>query len=422
MKIDPASSAPLYQQIATDIRGKIVDGTLAVGDRLPPHRELSRTYGVSLITINKALSGLVSEGVLNSRVGRGTSVAIRPAALPVTSPWQVPQAMNDSSPMLGFVLRDLNSPFFSTVANAAEEHAHRSGYGMLMLSSGNVAEREDAQLRRLLEVGVKGVVIVSMSRSSYQLSPSVRRLQERAFPFVMTSYTVGENVPFVGCDYDRAGELVGQHFATLGRRRWGYITDRFDSPSGDARSAGFRRVAEAHDVPVNDAFVFEYPYEGEWNDYHSGRDLAEYIARLRERPDALYVYNDLGALGLIEGLIAAGIRVPDDIAVVGFDGIPLSASSPVPLTTVRQPVEQIGALAVDAVLAQVRGEPWRLPNLVVPTLVIRKSCGAPAAMRTRDPALAKAPPPAGRLPQSLAEHGRRERERLAFGRGGNPPP
>lgn len=422
MKIDPASSTPLYQQIATEIRRKVVDGELAVGDRIPPHRELSRQYGVSLITINKALSGLVSEGILISRVGRGTSVAIRPAALPMASTWKSQSSLIDSGPMLGFVLRDLNSPFFSSVANAVAEHAHVNGYGMLMLSSGNVSEREDIQVQRLLDVGVKGLVVVSMSRSTYQLSPSVKQLQARSFPFVMTSFTVGDNIPFVGCNYARAGEIAGQHFAASGRRRWGYITDRFDSPSGSTRSAGFRRVAETNGTPIDDAFVFEYPYEGEWNDFQSGRDIAKHIASLSARPDALYVFNDLGALGLIEGLLAAGLRVPDDIAVMGFDGIPLGALSPVPLTSVRQPVEQIGALAVDAVLAQVRGEPWQFPTLVDPALVIRRSCGAPATMRTRDASPLATSPPWGRTPQSLAEHGRRERERIEVGNGAKRPP
>src|SRR5205823_12425692 len=79
VSIDPGASAPLYQQVAADIRRKIVSGEWPVGAQLQPHRELAATYGVSIITINKALSGLVAEGVLHSRVGRGTFVAVRPA-------------------------------------------------------------------------------------------------------------------------------------------------------------------------------------------------------------------------------------------------------------------------------------------------------------------------------------------------------
>ena len=412
MKIDPGAATPLYQQVATSLRRQIVDGTIAVGEQLPPHRLLATQFGVSVITINKALSGLVSEGVLNSRVGRGTFVAVRPAAMAVATAWHGGhQASPSGGRTLGFVLRDLNSPFFSMVANLAEQQAHAYGYGMLFLSSGNVSEREDAQIRRLLDVGVDGLVVVSMSRTTYRLSEALQQLQARKFPFVMVSYTAGDDVPFVGSDFDRAGELAGEHFATLGRRHWGYITDRFGSPAGTARSSGYRRVATSRGLPIDDAFVFEYPYEGEWHDYESGRALGAHIASLVERPDAMYAFNDLGALGLIDGLIANGVSVPDDIAVVGFDGIALGARSPVPLTTVRQRVELIGALAVDAVMTQVRGERAPLPLLIEPELIVRTSSGAKPSMRTPELTTelwARSPE---RVPHSLAEHDRRERAR-----------
>jgi len=414
VKIDAGAPTPLYQQVANSLRRQIVDGTIAVGDQLPPHRQLAVQFGVSVITINKALSGLVSEGVLNSRVGRGTFVAVRPAALAVTTRWPGERAPTDGGRTLGFVLRDLNSPFFSMVANHAEHHAHARGYGMLLLSSGNVSEREDTQVRRLLSVGVDGLVVVSMSRTTYRLSEPLQQLQARRFPFVMVSYTAGDDVPFVGSNFERVGQLIGEHFASLGRRRRGYITDRFGSLAGDARSVGYRRVAQERGIPVNDAFVFEYPYEGEWNDYQSGRDLGEYIARLPDRPDALFVFNDIGALGVIDGLIASGVRVPEDIAIAGFDGIALGASSPVPLTTVRQPVERIGALAVDTVIAQSRGEQTTLRHLLEPELIVRASCGASSSLRTPVAYSALATPGQLRPPQSLAEHDRRELARLAM--------
>jgi LacI family transcriptional regulator len=404
MRIDHATATPLYQQIATEIRRQIVDGELVVGQRLPPHRQLAKQLGVSLITINKALSGLVSEGVLLSRVGYGTTVAVRPAAMAMHAPelGAIPRA--GAGPTLGFVLRDLNSPYFSTVATACERHAHTRGHGLLVLSSGNVAEREDVQLRRLLAAGVQGLVVVSMSRTTYRLSDSLLALQAEGFPFVMVSFTVGDNVPFIGSNLDIAGELAVEHLLAMGRRRFGYLTDRFGSLSGAARSAAFRRVAADRGFPIDDAFVFEYPYEGEWNDFRSGRALGQHIASLSSRPDAMYVFNDLGALGLIEGLTSSGVRVPDDVAVVGFDGIAIGAQAPIPLTTVRQPVELIGAHAVDAVLAKIGGTAWSFPDLLTPELVIRASSGAPARMRTRDQQLDVTPMTARPL-RSLAEHG-----------------
>lgn len=401
MRIDHATATPLYQQIAAEIRRQIVEGHIEVGARLPPHRELATQLGVSLMTINKALAGLVSEGVLVSRVGYGTTVAVRPAALAVASPL-AGTARKAEGPALGFVLRDLNSPFFASVAKACEAHAHARGYAMLVLSTGNVAEREDGQLRRLLAAGVEGLVVVSMSRTTYRLSDSLHELRDRGFPFVMVSFTVGQGVPYVGTDLQAAGTLAAEHLVEMGRRRFGYITDRFGSLSGEARSAGYRRAIAEHGFRAHDAHVFEYPFEGEWNDFRSGREIGLHIAAQADRPDALFVFNDLGALGLIDGLTERGVRVPEDIAIVGYDGIAMGAQSPVPLTTIRQSVERIGQRAVDAVLAQLAGEPWAFPDMLPPELVVRVSSGAPPRLRTPDLPSPNDPP---RPIRSLAEHG-----------------
>lgn len=413
MRIDAGAHTPLYQQVADHLRKQIVEGAIAVGDQLPPHRQLAQQFGVSVITINKALAGLVSEGVLNSRVGRGTFVAVRPPALAVRTPWTGEPTVKTGVPMLGFVLRNLNSPYFSMIAALAEQQAHAHDYSMMLLSSGNVSEREDTQIRRLLDVGVEGLVVVSMSRTTYRLSEALQQLQSRAFPFAMVSYTVGDDVPFVGSDFAYGGELVAQHFAALGRRRWGMITERFGSLSGEVRTNRYRQVASEFGTPVDDAFVFEYPYEGEWNDYQSGYDLGVHIAGLNERPDAMLVFNDLGALGLIDGLIAKGVRVPDDIAVVGCDGIALGSHAPVPLTTVRQPIELISAHAVDAVVRQAQGGARVARQLLKPELVIRESTGAAPGARSPETHSVSPAPHYRRPPKSLAEHGREERRRLA---------
>ncbi|GLC23723.1 GntR family transcriptional regulator [Roseisolibacter agri] len=400
--IDPGSATPLYQQVAADLRQRIVAGVLPVGARVPPHRELARHYDVSLITINKALAGLVSEGVLHSRVGRGTFVAVRPAppALPAPAGGGADARPHTGSgaPMLGFVLRDLSSPFFSLVAHAALQRADAAGYGLLFSSSLNRLDREEEQIRRFLDLGVQGLVIASMSRT-YRLSEPMQALQDAGIPFVMVSFIEGEDVPFVGGDLHDAGYLAGRHLIEVGRRRLGYVGDRFGSTMFELRSSGYRKAAREAGLSIDDRFVFEYPYEGEWNDYRSGRTIGEHVAAMAERPDAIYVHNDLGALGLMDGLLAHGIRVPEDIAVVGLDDIELAARASIPLTTVRQPTDRIGALAVETVLARLRGEHPPTRQLLAPELIVRRSCGAPAAARTVD----ARPAPHYRRPRSLAE-------------------
>ena len=367
MSIDPASGVPLYQQVAAHIRQQITTGEMAVGTQLQPHRRLATHYRVSIMTINKALSILVSEGVLHSRVGRGTFVAVRPAPANRAAP--------SSDKLLGFVLRDLSSPFFSLIAHSAHERADNAGYGLLFSSSANRLDHEEKQIGRFRELGVQGLIIVSMSRT-YRLSDTIRRLDDVGVPFVMVSYIEGDDVPFIGLDLDQAGYLAGRHLVALERTKFGYIGDKFGSSMFDLKSGGYRRAVEEQGSHVDPAFTFEYPYEGEWNDYRSGYAVGQHVAGLTVKPDAMFVHNDLGAIGFEDGLLASGVRVPQDIALVGLDDIELAARARVPLTTIRQPAERIGALAVDTLLARLRGERPTVRQLLAPEIVVRRSCGA----------------------------------------------
>jgi DNA-binding LacI/PurR family transcriptional regulator len=364
--IDHSSPVPLYQQVEAELRRQIVAGELAVGSKLPTHRELAIAFDVSIITINKALSGLVSEGVLYSRVGRGTFVAVRPAS-------------NDRhrTPVFGFVLRDLNSAFFSLVAHAAQQRADALGIGLLFSSTSHHVDREEEQIQRFRDLGVHGLIIVSMSRT-YRISQPIRALHDAGFPYVMVSYTEGDEVPFIGSDLDMSGYLAGQHLIALGKRRLGYVGAKLGSSLFEVKFGGFRRAAREHGLSIDSQFVFEYPFDGEWNDYRSGYAIGERLASMTDRPEAMFAFNDLGALGLEDALLDRGLRVPDDVAIVGLDDVELAERARVPLTTVRQPSDRIGALAVDTLLARVRGEqpPPPVRQLFTPELVIRSSCGA----------------------------------------------
>jgi LacI family transcriptional regulator len=141
----------------------------------------------------------------------------------------------------------------------------------------------------------------------------------------------------------------------------------------ELRGSGYRRALTQNGLTVDPAFQFEYPYEGEWNDFRSGYAIGERVAGLAVKPDGVFVYNDLGALGFQDALLDRGIRVPEDIAVVGIDGIELAGRARVPLTTVRQPVERIGTEAVDTVLALLRGEQTETRKILQPELVVRRS-------------------------------------------------
>ncbi|MEP6621357.1 MAG: GntR family transcriptional regulator [bacterium] len=376
MRVDPSAPVPLYQQVAADIRRLIVSGDMPVGSQIPPHRDLAVQYGVSIITINKALSGLVSEGVLYSHVGRGTFVMVRPASTSGIA----------AASTIGFVLRDLSSPFFSLIAHGAQQRADALGVGVVFASSSNRLDREEEQIRRLRILGVHAFIIVSMSRT-FRIGEAIQALHDADFPYVMVSYTAGDDVPFVGIDLDMCGYLAGKHLLAQGYTRFGYLIDKVGSLNGELRMGGFRRALLEDGYQVAPEFVFAHEFEAEWNDYKSGYAAGERIAALAERPEAMFCFNDLGALGLEDALLDLGLRVPEDVAIVGLDDIELASRSRVPLTTLRQPVNEIGARAVDTVLARLRGERPAVRQLFPPKLVVRASSGPSAEMSDVIPTL-----------------------------------
>jgi DNA-binding LacI/PurR family transcriptional regulator len=366
--LDLSDPAPLYRQVVSDLKRQIAAGELAAGARLPGQPQLADRYGVSLITIKKALFTLILEGALRSRVGKGTFVADGARA-----PGMALQAT------IGFVLRDLESPFFSRIARGVEETASGRGLQVLLASSRDEADKEEAQIAHLRRLGVGGLVIASMSHV-YRATPVMRAMQREKFPFVMVSYVEDDDIPFVGTDHESGGILATTHLLRRGYRRIGFINGERGNLVGDLRAAGYARALREHGLRVEKRHVFRLRLKGEWNDLRSGAEIGAAFARLPagQRPDAMFVYNDLAALGFQQAVLERGLRVPGDVAIVGFDDIEAGRYAPVPLTTVQQPTALIGERAVRMLADAMAGKTVARRVTLRPSLVARESSGGAA--------------------------------------------
>lgn len=366
MSIDINNTEPLYRQIANDLKKKIANGILKAGDQLAPQSELAAEYGVSLITIKKALADLSHEGLISSKAGKGTFITRAESKINF-----------NKVKTIGFVLRDLESPFFSRILASAERKISGDGYNLLISSTSGRSENEDRMIKHFLDIGVNGLIIASMSRE-YKATPLIRELKEKGFPFVMVSYTVDEDIPYVGVDHEDGAYIATKHLINIGYRKIGYLNGVHGERSllGELRKKGFLRALIQNNIEFNPAYEYKFELGYEWDDYYSGYEIGLKFAATTDRPEAIFAFDDLVALGFQRALLDKGIRVPQEVAIVGFDNIKRGVTAPVPLTTVNQPLSEIGEIAVEMILSMMNGVTVPIRRILKPSLIIRQSCGA----------------------------------------------
>jgi DNA-binding LacI/PurR family transcriptional regulator len=367
-ELDFGLRTPLYEQIVKDIRTKVERGELKPGEQIWTQQELAARYSVSLITVKNALAYLVNEGILYTRVGRGTFVAEKQTRKINLSP----------NKTLGLVLRDLKHPYFSLIVHSVEERAYELGFNVLLSSSSNNIEKEENQINHFREMGVDGLIIASLSLE-YRATDYIQQLHKEGFPYIMVSYIHDPEYWYVGSDHEQGGFIATEHLIKSGYKSVGYVHMGKGNLLSEVRKNGYYRALVEHDMPYHTDSVHvlgSTDEEGGVDRFQLGYQFGKRFKDLSNKPEALFFYNDVVALGFLQGAGEHQIRVPDDVAIVGFDDTVIARYASVPLTTIHQPVDKIGRLAVE--ILQKRIEQGDVGNRTVfkPTLVVRESCGA----------------------------------------------
>ncbi|MFA6456171.1 MAG: GntR family transcriptional regulator, partial [Bacteroidota bacterium] len=309
MPLDRTSNRSLHTQIYESIKSQIVNGKLLTDQKLPTQIELAAQYNVSMITIKKALNDLIRNGYLYSIVGTGTFVAKRSKVLNF-----------NQQKAVGLVLVDLKSPFFSMIMQSVEEHVSEQGYTLLLSKTAGNVDREKILIENLIRTGVEGLIIASMSHKHYSTG-ILKKLQKEDFPFVMVSYIEDKDICYVGTDNEAGGYIAAQHLLSIGRKHIGYINGEEGNLLGELRKKGFLKALHEHGIQFRNEYEYRLQLKYEWNDFESGYLIGKSFFATKNRPDAVFAYNDLSALGFMKGVQESGLKVPDDVAIIGFDDI-----------------------------------------------------------------------------------------------------
>ena len=342
-------------------------------------RDVAALAGVSVGTVSNVLNA-------PDRVSEGSRLKVQAAIAKLG--WvrneSARQLRAGQSRLIGMVVLDIANPFFTDMAKAAEEAAHELGYAVHVGNSDQQLEREDTHLERFEQERVGGVLLAPVGETGRR----IQRLRALGIPVVLLDRaSEASEVCSVAVDDIEGGRMAVQHLLDLGHRRMAFV----GGPSSLTQVRNRRRGARYATRNDRQARLTEIVTRS--LDLSSGVEAAAAVAEIpaEDRPTAVFAANDLLAIGMLQGLLRLGFRVPEDVALVGYDDIDFAAAAAVPLTSVRQPRREMGASAArllfDEIAARGSGEHEHSAIRFAPEVVVRASSSLP-----------REPPASGRSP------------------------
>lgn len=335
--------------------------------------DIAATIGVAPMTVSRVLneSGYVSEEMREKVLKAAKQMNYRRNGL-------ARNLKRQRTETVGLVLGDISNPYSTELANSVRETLSAHGYNLFICISEHSAKEDIIAFRSLVDHNVDGIIVAT--RSNREGDEYLRDIADSDMPTVV----VGRDFHYDDVDYIAADNLTGgfeatQHLIDLGHRRIGFIGASMNNRAGLKRLQGYLKALEEHDIEIDDRLVTgrkdsssEVPgYSTEKMGYEGMKRLLS----LPNRPTAVFARNDFTAIGAMTAIKEAGLSIPNDIAIVGFDDIPLAVHTSPPLTTVRQPMRLQGQLAADLLLKRIRGDEnaERIERVLDCELIIRKS-------------------------------------------------
>jgi LacI family transcriptional regulator len=274
------------------------------------------------------------------------------------------------SRLLGLIVSEITNPFFPELIQGFEDVAVEQGYEILIGSTNYDPERMKRCIRRMVERKAEGVAVMTFGIEE----PLLDQLADRKVPLVFVD--VGPDRPGISLlrvDYHQGIRQGVQHLAALGHREIAFVTGPLRLHSAQSRLAAFRRAMQESGIPVDPSRIVEGDHTME-----GGKAAAEKLLTGEKLPTAVMCSNDMTAIGVLHEAYRVGLRVPDDLSVIGFDNIHITQMTIPPLTTIQMSCYELARAAVMALKAHVEGTPEAKRDYLIETqLVVRESTSYP---------------------------------------------
>jgi GntR family transcriptional regulator, arabinose operon transcriptional repressor len=368
------------QDITLEIRRRILTGQYAPGQRIPPERQLEEEFGCSRLTVAKAMTPLVADGLIERYRGRGTFVSQRE----VPTRREIHMHAGQLSRARGNVIKYISPGMGKNISSSRDDvltglHGvlNEAGYHVSIDFYGGLEEHLNC-LAKADDLQIAGLVVWPVP--DQRTNGAIAHLVERGVPLVL----IDTYLPELNCDYVVTDNITGaammvNHLAQLGHRRICYLTPDERRTSLIDRMSGFLRGMVEAGLPIDDHSVTRLQLEpGAGGTQVSPARLAEHLDRLLalpEPPTALFTSHDVLAIAMQSLLRGRDVRVPEEITVVGYDGIEAGEFCAVPLTTIKQDFLLTAQTAGRILLERFggRGSGLRYHTLIPPQLLVRAS-------------------------------------------------
>lgn len=250
------------------------------------------------------------------------------------------QLRSGQSRTLGLVVPDVGNPFFTEVARGVEDAAGKRSYAVFLCNSDESIEKENRYINALIAQNVSGVLITPADIESDRIGA----LRDRGICVTLLDREIAaSNQCSVSVDDVHGGQIAIEYLASLGHTRIAWVSGPENIPQVADRGAGVMKAAKFANVEITKITV-------PLMNAAKGEDAAKELLKLETLPTAVFCANDLLALGVMRHLLQQGIRIPDQIAILGYDDIEYAPSAAIPLSSISQPAYQIGVTAADLIL------------------------------------------------------------------------
>jgi LacI family transcriptional regulator len=275
---------------------------------------------------------------------------------------------------LGLVITTIANPFYTELALGIESTARELGYNIILSFTHSDLSIEKQSIDMLRSKGVDGIILTS----AHIGDPNIRSLAEEGFPIILVNRRtyhpiVKEKVDYVGVDNILGGFLAVEHLIRLGHQRIGVIGGSSESSVGFERLEGGKKALETYGLELLTDFFLDGDFLKE-----SGYQGGKRFIKMAEPPTAIFATNDYMALGAYQAILEEGRKVPEEIAIVGFNDIEFTAMKGIELTTIGQKKYEMGSIAIKTLVEKIEGGEIKSSTkeiILNPELIIRKTCG-----------------------------------------------